>query len=111
MSLVHLRFRKSSEQNDYVTYIVESSDFGDSNAWEAVAEISITKRRRSYSFRSLGSWKAQKVVPPYVYGLPEHDLKPLLAGEYAGFGYGAWTARIHRCIEKAISDEEYPDWI
>ena len=100
--------RRLRDGDSTVIYVAESPDFNQDGRWEAVAEIIVDKVARSYEFRCVGAWEGEKVVPPEVYGLDEPAQEEQLRTTFFGFGYGAWTAKIQRWLNEAMSIDEYP---
>jgi hypothetical protein len=108
MSRVHLHFIRERDQGSSVIYRVDSSDFNVNQIEEPIARITIDPEGRSYGFEPLGELLNARVVPPYVYDLPESESDEMLRVRYKGFGYGGWTARMASVVRRLLADEDFP---
>jgi hypothetical protein len=110
MSLVVIRLEKLPAQGGgTVNYRVLSSDFSSDHSWEEVGRLSIDPATQDFTFVCTGVWEHERVVPPWVYGLPHNEMQHALTGQFAGFGYGAWTGRIRSAARRLIRVGTYPD--
>ena len=109
MTLAHVRLAKIREDAVTVKYAAQTPDFSSHGEWETVAEILIDKTSKNFTFMAVNRWKGEAVVPPQIYALPERERSAALAGEYLGYGYGAWTGRMLGSIQSLLSLGEFPD--
>ncbi len=92
-----------------VHYRVMSPDFSSAHTWEEIGQLLIDIDSQEFAFDCTGAWAGQRVVPPWVYGLPDSEMRHLLNGEFAGFGYGAWSGRIRSIARHLIRSGNFPD--
>ncbi|MFZ3118928.1 MAG: hypothetical protein WA159_11465 [Variovorax sp.] len=109
MSFAHIRLRKLKEDEEEVLYAALSPDFNEAHEWEEVARLSVSRLHNTHTFVPKNAWVDQKVVPPYVYGLNEPEMRQALASEFSGHAYGAWTGRILSQVRKMQELGLYPD--
>jgi hypothetical protein len=109
MSYAHIKFVKKQDTPRSAIYIVRSPDFDAQHQWLDIAEIEIDKMQDTYKFEAIGVWTSEKIVPPFVYEKDDDEIERLIANEYQGHGYGAWTGRIASQINRLIHAKEYPE--
>lgn len=110
MSLAAIRLEKLSVQSaEPVCYRVMSPDFSSEHSWEEIGKLTIDPAAQEFTFECTGVWAHKRVVPPWVYGLPKSEMQRALAGQFAGFGYGAWTGRIRSAARQLMRAATYPD--
>lgn len=109
MSFAHIRLKKLKEDKGEVLYVALSPDFNDAHEWQEVAQLVVSRTQNTHTFVPCGTWSGQKVVPPYVYGLSEPEIREALSSEFAGYGYGAWTGRIQSQVRRMQDSGVYPD--
>jgi hypothetical protein len=109
MSLAHIKLHKNLQTDVLVTYIVRSPDFSTDGDWSDIGTIDIDLINSTYAFNPIGSWASEKIVPPSVYEQDESTQSHLLATQYAGFGYGAWTGRIASQVRRMLNANQFPD--
>ena len=110
MSLAAIRLdRLSARDPGTVCYRVMSPDFSSDHSWEEIGRLVIDLVTQEFTFDCTGAWANERVVPPWVYGLPESEMQRALTGQFAGFGYGAWTGRIRSAARQLMRVGTYPD--
>lgn len=109
MSRAHLYLKRAMEDSEKAVYVAMSSDFSSTSTVEPIAEISIDKIARRYEFSPLGPWRNEKVLPPLFFATPAEEQADRYNREFAGFKYGAWTARIHSWVTNLIETGLYPE--
>lgn len=109
MSFAHIRLKKLREDGREVSYVALSPDFNDAHEWQEVARLTVSRTQNTHTFVPQNAWADQKVVPPYVYGLSEPEMREALSSEFAGYGYGAWTGRILSQVRRMQESGTYPD--
>ncbi|WP_143684916.1 hypothetical protein [Variovorax sp. KK3] len=98
-----------TENEREVSFVVLSPDFNDAHEWQEIASLSVSRTQNTHVLAPKNAWADQKVVPPYVYGLSEPEMRKVLSSEFTGYGYGAWTGRIWSQIRKMQESGIYPD--
>ena len=86
-----------------------SPDFSQDHSFEEIGQLTINRVAKDLAFQCTNAWANERVVPPWVYGLPEGEMNAALTGEFKGFGYGAWTGRILSIARKLMMSDEYPE--
>ena len=110
MSIAAIRLEKMpTEDAGAVRYRVMSPDFSSDHSWEEIGRLVIDIGAQEFTFDCTGTWADQRVVPPWVYGLPEAEMQSALTGKFAGFGYGAWSGRIRSIARQLIRAGAYPE--
>ena len=109
MSFAHIRLKKVREDEREVSYVALSPDFNDAHEWQEVARLVVSRTQNTHTFVPQNAWSDQKVVPPYVYGLSEPEMREALSSEFAGYGYGAWTGRILSQVRRRQESGTDPD--
>lgn len=110
MSRIHIYFIKEIESDRYAIYRVESSDFNDNHINEPIARITINRDSKNYDFEPLGKLSRVKVVPPFVFDLPDSECEKILREQYAdGYYYGGWTARMANVVRRILDSGIFPD--
>lgn len=110
MSLAAIRLDKlPAREAGTVRYCVMSPDFSSDHSWEEIGRLVIDIAAQEFTFDCTGAWANERVVPPWVYGLPESEMQSALTGKFAGFGYGAWTGRIRSAARQLMRKGTYPD--
>lgn len=90
-------------------YAALSPDFNDAHEWQEVAQIIVSQTQDTHAFVPSQVWSDKKVVPPYVYGLSEPEMREALSSEFADHGYGAWTGHILSQVRKMQESGVYPE--
>lgn len=108
MSLVHIRLNQISNNDEIVTYKVESTDFSEERAWEELGMLRISKVKNNYEFINSPLAKSNKLIPPELYALPEEERQRELKYKYMNYGSGAWSMCIHYWAKSLISNNSYP---
>jgi hypothetical protein len=111
MSFAHLRFKKSRENRDDIVYSVLSPDFSDNGEWQEIAEVAISRTQSTHTFSPRNCWTNEKIIPPYIYGLSEEERQKILASQFIGYGFGAWTGRILSQVRRMQVTGNFPDEI
>lgn len=109
MSLVHMYMKRSIDTSSYAEYRVVCGDLPDVDIWTEVAHIIIDKHTNTYTFHPINEWKKEKIIPPMLYALNKRALKGILEREYNGYGWGAWTCRIHEWTTRLIKEKTFPE--
>jgi hypothetical protein len=109
MSLASIQLQRVRDGDGDVRYRVLSSDFSQDHSWEEIGQLTIDRAAKKFAFQCTNAWTNERVVPPWVYGLPEDEMNAALAGEFKGFGYGAWTGRILSIARRLMKSGEYPE--
>ena len=108
MSLACIKLVKKSEGHDAVIYSVLSPDFSESGDLEEIAFIEINKTQKSHVFSLGEKLMNEKVIPPYFYEMAEDKREELLASEFFGYGYGAWTGRVMSQVRQMLNAGKFP---
>jgi len=109
MSLTHIRLSRILDDNDNVSYKVESTDFTDDDAWFELGILHISKTAKKYQFVGSQLAKENKLIPPELYGLSPSKKQQLLHDKYSNYGWGAWSMCIHHWATTLIRDSDYPN--
>ena len=102
-------FKRILDTSVIAEYRVICGDVAPNGEWLEVGKIVIDKQARTYDFSPLGRWLEERVIPPKVFALPANDVKAVCSSDYDGYGWGAWSARIHEWTSMLIQDGRYPD--
>lgn len=109
MSLTHIRLNRIFDNNESVSYKVESTDFTNDNTWSELGILHISKIMKKYEFLESGLAKKNKLIPPELYELPSLKKEQLLRNKYSNYGWGAWSMCIHHWATTLIKNGDYPD--
>lgn len=109
MSFAHIRLKKIEEYEDEILYVALSPDFNEPHEWQEIARLVVSSTKKTHAFTPVNAWSDQKIVPPYVYGLPESEMRKALAAEFLGYSHGAWSGRILSQLRRMQETGVYPD--
>jgi len=109
MSLVHMYLKRTMDTDDFVEYRVVCGDVSASGEWREVAKIGIDKHAGTYDFNPINDWLREKVLPPKLYALDQAEFKLICERDYKGYGWGAWTCRIHEWATRLIKEGNFPE--
>lgn len=95
MSLTHIRLNLVFNNDDKVSYKVESTDFTNDSAWMELGKLHISKSMKKYQFVESTLAKENKLISPELYGFSDVERQGLLREKYSNYGCGAWSMCIH----------------
>lgn len=109
MSLIHIRLNRIFNNDETVSYRVESFDFSSSKRWEELGLLHISKVRKTYRFVASQLAESNKLIPPELYLLSEEEKQRELDEKYSDYGCGAWSICINHWANTLIKSNKFPE--
>lgn len=108
MSLVHMYLKRTLNTPSVAEFRVICGDIVPGE-WHEVGNVVIDKLALSYDFFPCNSWLKEKVIPPKIFALSPDEIKQVCERDYVGYGWGAWSCRIHEWTTRLIAEKRYPE--